>query len=484
MREAGPNSGVMSSGKVKTPASSEKGARGRRFGSGLAPDAVEVNASVDFDYRLLPHDVRASIAHSKMLARQGIIPAEDADKIASGLRAVQADLQAGKLSWDPKLEDVHMNVEARLSDRIGDAGRRLHTGRSRNDQVATDMKLYAIASAERLVALVDELRSSLVELAARHVEDFLPGYTHLQRAQPVRLAHHLLAYHEMLVRDRGRLSDAASRASESPLGSGALAATTFDLDREFAARELGFERVTRNSLDAVGDRDFAVELIAAIALCQVHLSRLGEEIVLWLSQEFRFARLSEAYCSGSSIMPQKVNPDLAELIRGKAGRVMGDWVSLMTTLKGLPLAYNKDLQESQEPLYDAVETLDGSLRVAIGMIDNLEFDVERTRAAVDQGYLVATELADYLVSKGLPFRSAHDIAGALVRLAIDRGVELAELSLGEMQKESDLFASDVYDWLDVSRAVDRRDIPGGPAKSRILQEIEVARSSLRTRKQP
>ncbi len=325
---------------------------------------------------------------------------------------------------------------------------------------------------------MDRLRSALVTLAAKHVDDFLPGYTHLQRAQPVRLAHHLLAYNEMLVRDSGRLSDARKRCGESPLGSGALAATTFNLDRESVAKELGFTGVTHNSLDAVGDRDFAVELIAAIALCQVHLSRLGEEIVLWLSQEFRFATLGQSYCSGSSIMPQKVNPDLAELIRGKAGRTIGNWVTLMTVIKGLPLAYNKDLQESQEPLFDAVETLDGSLRVAIGMIENLEFDGAKTREAVDSGYLVATEVADYLVSKGLPFRSAHDVAGALVRHAIERGVELGELSLEEFREESELFTEEIYEWLDVARAVDRRNIVGGPAKERILEEIRRAQADL------
>lgn len=456
----------------------EKGARSRRFEGGLAPDAVEVNESVSFDYRLLPHDVAGSIAHAKMLARQGIIPAEDAQKIEAGLREVEAELTAGSLEWDPKLEDVHMNVEAHLSQRIGDAGRRLHTGRSRNDQVATDMRLYARASASTLANLVDALRNALVTLATKHVDDFLPGYTHLQRAQPVRLAHHLLAYNEMLKRDRGRILDAKKRAGECPLGSGALAATTFPLDRESVAAELGFEGVTHNSMDAVGDRDFAVELVSAIALCQVHLSRLGEELVLWLSQEFRFATLGQSYCSGSSIMPQKVNPDLAELIRGKAGRVIGDWVTLMTVLKGLPMAYNKDLQESQEPLFDAVETLDGSLRVAIGMIENLEFDPKVTREAVDEGYLVATEVADYLVSKGLPFRRAHDIAGALVRTAIEKKCELGGLPLETYQAESELFTEDVFEWLDVSRAVDRRDIVGGPAKNRILAEIERAEAEL------
>ena len=458
--------------------SGTKGARGRRFEGGLAPDAAEVNASVGFDWRLLPHDVAGSIAHARMLARQGIIAQADADAIAAGLEAVRERLERGELDWDQALEDVHMNVEARLVERIGDPGRRLHTGRSRNDQVATDLRLYARASAARLIGLLDDLRRALLAQARRHVDTLMPGYTHLQRAQPVRAAHHFLAYDAMLARDRGRLADAARRADQSPLGSGALAATTFPIDREGVARDLGFAGITRNSLDAVGDRDFAIELVAACALCQVHLSRLGEELVLWLSQEFRFARLGEGYQSGSSLMPQKMNPDLAELIRAKAGRIVGDWVTLMTVVKGLPLAYNKDLQESQEPLYDAVETLDASLRVATGMIASLELDVARLRAAVGDGHLVATELADYLVARGVPFRDAHDVTGALVRRAIDQGVELAGLTLDELRGEHGAFEADVYEWLDPARAVDRRDVPGGPARAQVLAEIARVESEL------
>jgi argininosuccinate lyase len=458
--------------------SDAKGARGRRFAGVLAPDAAEVNASVGFDWRLLPHDVAGSTAHARMLARQGIIPAGDAERIAEGLVQVAGALERGETPWDPALEDVHMNVEARLTAAVGEAGRRLHTARSRNDQVATDLRLYARAQAAALIGRIDDLRRALLAQAEQHIDVFMPGYTHLQRAQPVRLAHHLLAYDAMLGRDRGRLADAARRAGECPLGAGALAATTFPVDREAVARELGFDGVTRNSLDAVGDRDFAVELVAAIALCQVHLSRLGEEIVLWTSQEFGFVRLDEGYCSGSSIMPQKMNPDLAELIRAKTGRVVGDWVTLMTVLKGLPLAYNKDLQETQEPLYDAVETLDASLRVARGMIAGMVFDTERLRQAVGQGHLLATEVADYLVTRGLPFREAHDIAGALVREALRRGVDLAGLPLEVFRAESPLFDDDVLGWLDVGRAVDRRDVTGGPARSQIAREIARIREEL------
>ena len=438
----------------------------------MDPDAARMNASVDFDRRLLPHDVAGSKAHARMLERQGIIPAGDAEAIAAGLEEVAAKLAAGELAWDDALEDVHMNVEARLTDAIGDAGRRLHTGRSRNDQVATDLKLYARAAAARIGQGIAALRGALVDQARRHVDTLMPGYTHLQRAQPVRAAHHFLAYDAMLARDAGRIRDAARRAGESPLGSGALAATTHAIDRESVAAELGFDGVTHNSLDAVGDRDFAIELVGACALIQVHLSRLGEELVLWTSQEFRFARMGEAYCSGSSLMPQKMNPDLAELLRGKAGRVVGDWVALMTVVKGLPLAYNKDLQETQEPLYDAALTAEASLRVAAGMIASLELDVARLAAAVGEGHLVATELADYLVAKGVPFRDAHDVAGTLVRRAIERGVELGGLGLDELRAVHPGFDADVADWLDPARAIDRRDLVGGPARGRVLAEID------------
>ena len=458
--------------------SGTKGARGRRFAGELAKDAAELNASIGFDWRLLPHDVAGSIAHARMLARQGIISEGDAEEIARGLERVKGEIERGEIELDPRLEDIHMNVESRLTELIGDAGKRLHTARSRNDQVATDMRLYALAQAGALIEQIDHLRRALVDLAERHLDTFIPGYTHMQRAQPVRLAHHLLAYDAMLTRDRGRISDAARRAAECPLGAGALAATTFPLDRQGVADELGFAAITRNSLDACGDRDFAIELVGACALCQVHLSRLAEEIILWVSREFGFARLSEAYCSGSSIMPQKMNPDLAELVRGKTGRIIGNWVSLMTVLKALPLAYNKDLQESQEPLYDAIETLGASLGVMAGMVETLQFDTERLRDAVETGHLLATEVADYLVAKGLPFRRAHDISGALVRKAIERGVELAEMPLEEFTSESELFASDVFDWLDVTRAVDRRDVIGGPARTRILEEIARVRSEL------
>ena len=458
--------------------SGTKGARSRRFEGGLADVAQAMNASVDFDQRLLPHDVAGSTAHARMLAAVGVLTEADADAIADGLAQVRDQLASGELPWDPALEDVHMNVEARLIDAIGDAGRRLHTGRSRNDQVALDLRLYARAAVADLDARCATLQRALVEQAARHVDTLMPGYTHLQRAQPIRAAHHFLAYVEMLTRDRARLADAGRRAAVSPLGSGALAATTFPIDRQQVAQALDLPDVTRNSLDAVGDRDFAIELVAACALLGVHLSRLGEELVLWTSQEFGFARLSDAWCSGSSLMPQKKNPDLAELLRAKVGRVVGAWVTLVTVVKGLPLAYNKDLQETQEPLYDAVETVAASLEVAAGMIGSLELDVAVLRAAVDRGYLVATELADYLVGKGAAFRDAHDIAGGLVRAAVAAGRELGELSLDELRAADPRFDADIASWLDPARAVDRRDVIGGPARGRIIAEIARLRAQL------
>ena len=458
--------------------SGPKGARGRRFEGALDPDAAALNASIEFDHRLLPHDVAGSIAHAEMLAAQGIISGEDAAAIATGLRRVEAKLASGELAWDAALEDVHMNVEARLVDDIGDAGRRLHTARSRNDQVALDLRLYAIAAGTRLVTAIDGMRRALHDQASAHVDTLLPGYTHLQRAQPVRLAHHLLAYEAMFARDRGRITDAIARTRVSPLGSGALAATTLPIDRERTAHALGFDRVTTNSLDAVGDRDFAIELVAACALAQLHLSRLGEELVLWTSSEFGFAKIGEAYCSGSSLMPQKMNPDLAELVRAKAGRVVGAWVTLVTVVKGLPLAYNKDLQETQEPLYDAVETLEASLVVARKMIASVVFDVARMRTAIDTGHLLATELADYLVTKGIAFREAHDVAGLLVRIASERGLELGKIPLAELQAAHPAFAADVAGWLDPERAIDRRNVTGGPAREQVLRELERLRAEL------
>lgn len=463
---------------AKKTATPHTGARGGRFAKALDPVAAALNASIGFDRRLLAVDVAGSRAHAAMLAKQGLLSKADAKAIDGGLQAVHAEFAAGKATFRDDLEDIHMNVEARLAERIGDAGRRLHSGRSRNDQVATDLRLWSLVAGGRLLSRVRELRVALLEQAEAEVDTFMPGYTHLQRAQPVRVAHHLLAYDAMLARDAGRLADALLRANVSPLGSGALAGTTLPIDRAATAAQLGFTSLSRNSLDAVGDRDFAIELVAAAALCQVHLSRLGEELVLWVSQEFGFVSIGEAYCSGSSLMPQKMNPDIAELIRGKAGRVIGDWVTLMTVVKGLPLAYNKDLQETQEPLYDAVETVDAALTVTTGMVRSLVFHRDVLRAAVDRGHLVATEVADYLVDKGVAFRDAHDAAGTLVRHALAAGCELAALPLSVYREVHPRFGKDVYAWLKVERAVDRRDLIGGPARKQVAAELRRVKKEL------
>jgi argininosuccinate lyase len=454
--------------------------RGPRFDSKLSDDAAQLNASIEFDQRLLPFDVEGSKAHARMLADQGILSRADAEAIVRGLDQVLDEWRRGALTLDPQLEDVHMNVERRLTEIVGDAGARLHTARSRNDQVATDLKLYARAQADELARAIAGLQRALVTQARAHLDTLMPGYTHLQRAQPVRLGHHLLAYYEMLARDRGRLADARRRMNQSPLGSGALAATTFPIDREASARALGFDGPTGNSLDAVGDRDFAVELVAACALLMAHLSRLGEELVLWASQEFGFVRLPEAYCSGSSIMPQKVNPDVPELVRAKAARVIGDLTTLLVVLKGLPLAYNKDLQETQEPLYDAVETALACARTMTGLMAGATFEVERMASAVAAGHLLATEVADWLATRGVPFRQAHAAAGALVRAANARGVELPALSLDDLRATvPDVTWDDgLYAVLDAARAVDRRDVVGGPARARVEAAIAEAERAL------
>ena len=454
------------------------GARSRRFRQGLAPAARRLNASVAFDWRLLPHDVQGSRAHARMLAAQGIIAGHEAETIDRGLTDIGSTLRPGDLDGD--LEDVHMNVEAQLTANIGEAGARLHTGRSRNDQVATDLKLYCRAQCDALHAATRELRRVLVTRARQHVDTLVPGYTHLQRAQPVTLAHHLLAYVAMFGRDAGRIDDARRRMNECPLGAGALAGTTLPLDRDKVAQDLGFDGPTRNSLDTVGDRDFAIELVAACAVCQMHLSRLGEELVLWATSEFGFVRLPEDYCSGSSLMPQKMNPDIPELVRAKAGRTTGALVTLLTVCKGLPLAYNKDLQETQEPLYDAVETVLASLEVMTGVLEGATFETSAMQKAVDRGHLVATELADYLVDKGVAFRRAHDVAGALVARAASMNLELGELSVVDLQKEASEFGPDVAAWLDPRRAVNRRDLPGGPARAQVLHELERLDAELAT----
>jgi len=467
---------------IKGPAGEKgpSGGRGARFSGAMDPAAAALNASIDFDRRLLLDDVRGSQAHARMLASVGLLTAADAEAIAKGLDQVAGELERGERKMDAALEDVHMNVESRLIELVGEPARRLHTARSRNDQVATDLRLYARRSAVELVAAIDRTRLALARRAREHADTLLPGYTHLQRAQVVTLGHHLLAYAEMLRRDRGRLLDAAKRAGESPLGSGALAATSLPIDRAHTANGLGFDGgPTHNSLDAVSDRDFAAEIAFACALLGVHASRLGEELVLWSTTEFGFVRLGEGYCSGSSLMPQKRNPDIAELLRAKPARMMGDLVALLTVSKGLTLAYNKDLQETQEPFYDAVETARQVLAVLPGLVEALEFDTERMKAAAGDPALGATDLAEELVRGGMPFRSAHEVVGKLVKVAEQKRVSLRALAAADLAAVDAKLTPKVLEALDPSRAVAARTITGGPSPEGVRRELAALETELR-----
>jgi len=446
--------------------------------------AVEAyTASIDVDRRMAREDILGSIAHARMLGRQGIISAEDATRIVEGLERLLAELEQGTFTFDPALEDIHMNVEARLAALIGpEVAGRLHTARSRNDQVALDVRLWTLRAIDEVTDAIGRLQGVLLDLAERHAEDILPGYTHLQRAQPVTLGHHLMAYVEMLERDCGRFADCAKRAARSPLGSGALAGAPYPLDREGVARDLGLAGVTENSLDAVSDRDFVVEFQAAAAICMMHLSRLAEEIVLWSTSEFGFITLDDAFATGSSLMPQKKNPDVAELARGRTGRVYGHLIAILTTLKALPLSYNRDLQEDKPGLFDTVDTLLSTLDILARMLPTVRFHTERMRAAAGSGYALATDVADYLVRKGFPFREAHHIVGALVAYAAQQGKELHELGIDEYRRFSPLFAEDVRA-ITVDSAVRARDLPGGTAPRRVREAIARARDRLRQRQE-
>jgi argininosuccinate lyase len=454
----------------KRPASNSSW--GGRFTEPLDVVAARMNASVDVDRRLGPEDVRGSIAHVRMLARAGIVSADDAQKIEEGLRAIQGEIEQGQMQWRSDREDVHMNVEALLTERVGEAGGRLHTARSRNDQVATDMRLWTRAACERVTSKLDRLLAVLVVRAARCLDVLMPGYTHLQRAQPVRLSHHLLAWCEMLERDRERMEDARKRMNESPLGAAALAGTTFPIDRDNTASQLGFARPMRNSLDAVSDRDFLLESMSALAICAVHLSRIAEELVLWSTQEFGFVEMTDRFTTGSSIMPQKKNPDMAELVRGKSGRVIGDLVSLLVLMKGLPLAYNRDMQEDKRPAFDAFDTVEDCLDVLAGALATATFRRERMHAALAEGFLDATEVADWLAARGVPFREAHHVAGRLVRECIGRGCVLATLPLDAWKAQHPAFDEGVFDAIRPEVAVERRDVLGGPARARVVGAVD------------
>ncbi|BAF58698.1 argininosuccinate lyase [Pelotomaculum thermopropionicum SI] len=441
----------------------------------------DFHSSISFDRRLYKYDIRGSIAHARMLGKAGIIPPEEARAIADGLQEVLADIEAGRAGFSVEAEDIHMNVEQLLTAKVGEVGKKLHTARSRNDQVALDIRMYLKDEIDQITGLLRELQAALLDLAEKHTGTVMPGYTHLQRAQPVTLAHHLLAYCQMFRRDEERLADCRRRTDVMPLGAGALAGTTFPLDREYVAEQLGFAAVAENSLDAVSDRDFAVEFAAAASLIMVHLSRFCEEIVLWSSAEFAFIELDDAYSTGSSMMPQKKNPDVAELIRGKCGRVFGDLQALLTMLKGLPLAYNKDLQEDKEALFDAVDTVKKCLLVFKPMLETMQVKKERMAEAARGGFTNATDLADYLVRKGLPFRQAHEAVGKAVLYCLERGRSLDRLSLDELRQFSPLVEEDVYEAIDISRCVEARRVTGGPAPGAVLEAVKKARQRLRER---
>ncbi len=455
---------------------------GGRFEKELDAIAASFSASVDVDGRLWPQDIDGSIAHVRMLAQQKILSGQDADKIVAGLETIRASIERGEFEWDESKEDVHMNIEAALTKAIGDAGARLHTGRSRNDQVATDMRLWTRHACASIIADIDALLEVLVDKADGHLDFLMPGYTHLQRAQPIRLAHHFMAWAEMLDRDRGRLLDASVRMNESPLGSAALAGTTFPIDRDATAQALGFDRPMRNSLDAVSSRDFLLEFVGALAICSVHLSRISEELVLWSTQEFAFMQMSDAFTTGSSIMPQKKNPDMPELVRGKTGRVVGSLVNLLVMLKGLPLTYNRDLQEDKAPVFDAFDTVHDCLAVLSGAIGSATFDKDRMEASLQAGFLDATEVADWLALRGVPFRDAHRIAGKLVHRAVQEGKTLLELPLDAYREEHEAFDNTIFYALDMQSAVERRDVVGGPARGRVAAAIAELRGRLQARR--
>jgi len=435
-------------------------------------------ASVGFDHRLYRYDIEGSIAHATMLARQSILTAAERDLIVNGLIRIRTRIEAGEFEWSIPLEDVHMNIEAALTLDIGDTGKKLHTGRSRNDQVATDVRLYLRAEIDTIRVEIRRLQSAILELAEREVESVMPGFTHLQVAQPITFGHHLMAWFEMLQRDRERLADCRRRVDSLPLGAAALAGTTYPIDRHYTAELLGFARPAENSLDAVSDRDFVVEFSAAAAILIMHLSRFSEELILWSSAQFGFVELSDAFCTGSSIMPQKKNPDVPELVRGKAGRIFGHLMGLLTLMKGQPLAYNKDNQEDKEPLFDTVDNLKGSLKVFTDMMGALQCNSERMRAAARQGFATATDLADYLVRKGIPFRDAHEIVGQAVAFGVQEGKDLSELSLEKLQQFSADIAEDVFAVLTLDGSVAARNHIGGTAPVQVRAAIARARERM------
>ena len=436
------------------------------------------NASLSFDQKFYHQDIEGSIAHVKMLAKQGILTTEDRDAIIEGLEGIRRDLESGALAFTAEHEDIHSFVEAVLTERIGEAGKRLHTGRSRNDQVALDMKLYTRDEIDELDGLVKSLLEELLKLMEENLDTYMPGFTHLQKAQPITLAHHMGAYFEMFDRDRSRLSDIRKRMNYCPLGSGALAGTTYPLDREYTAELLGFDGPTLNSMDSVADRDYIIELLSALSTISMHLSRFCEEIIIWNTNEYQFVEIDDSYSTGSSIMPQKKNPDIAELIRGKTGRVYGALVSILTTMKGLPLAYNKDMQEDKEMTFDAIDTVKGCLALFTGMISTMTFKKDAMEASAKNGFTNATDAADYLVNHGVAFRDAHGIVGQLVLYCIGKGIALDEMSLEEFQAISPVFEEDIYDAISMETCVKKRMTIGAPGQEAMKRVIEACRERL------
>ena len=460
------------------PKAKTNSAWGGRFQESTDAFVAEFTASVGFDQRLAQEDIAGSRAHAAMLVKQGVLSAADGDAIARGLDAIAEEIARGAFVWDTALEDVHMNIEKRLTDRIGDAGKRLHTGRSRNDQVATDIRFYTRAAIDRILGEIRRLQAAIVALAEREAETIMPGFTHLQVAQPVTFGHHLMAWYEMLARDAGRFRDCRDRLNQSPLGAAALAGTTYPIDRHMTAAALGFAAPCANSLDAVSDRDFAIESAAAAATLMMHLSRIAEELIIWNSAAYRFIELPDRFCTGSSIMPQKKNPDVPELVRGKTGRVYGHLVALLTLMKSQPLAYNKDNQEDKEPLFDTLDTVLACLRAFADMIPTIEANREAMYRAAGAGYSTATDLADYLVRHGVPFRDAHEIVGRAVHLAIERDCTLDALPLADLQALSPAITEDVYQSLTLEGSVNARDHFGGTAPAQVKARIKQAKEML------
>ena len=457
-----------------SPASTWSG----RFSEPVDDLVKRYTASVGFDQRLAEFDIQGSLAHARMLQEVGVLSAQDLQDIERGMQQILSEVRASRFQWSLDLEDVHLNIERRLTDLVGDAGKRLHTGRSRNDQVATDVRLWLRAAIDDITGLLRALQTRLVDLADQHADTVMPGFTHLQVAQPVTFGHHLMAYYEMLERDHERLIDCRGRVNRLPLGAAALAGTTYPIDRARVAQLLGFDTVAANSLDAVSDRDFAIEFCACAALLMTHLSRLSEELILWMSPRFGFIMLADRYCTGSSIMPQKKNPDVPELVRGKTGRVNGHLVALLTLMKGQPLAYNKDNQEDKEPLFDTADTLIDTLRVFAGMMSGITVNAASMRRAASEGFATATDLADYLVKKGLPFREAHEAVARAVRAASEQGKDLVDLSLSELRGFSTLVEDDVFEALTLEGSLAARDHVGGTAPNRVRDAVAAARKKL------